>query len=237
MADSNHADVVVQGYAELLSLAAHEFRTPASVLAGYLRMLQKGQDPPLADRDAKMVDEAAKSCARMVALIEELSEVAKLDDGRIGMVTTPMDLFELTAETAGGTHEARDRGVELVVRRTPEAAPILGDANRLRHAFTHFYRAVLREQPTAAPVIADHRLIRDRTRAFALITIGRDSRLDEAIASSPGVFDEARGGLGLALPIARRVVERHGGAVWSPLKDLKEPGVRNAIVVRIPLRA
>ena len=76
-------DPLVRAYSELISLAAHEFRTPASVIAGYLRMLQKEIGPTLAERDAKMIDEAAKSCARMVALIEELSEVAKLDDGRV----------------------------------------------------------------------------------------------------------------------------------------------------------
>ena len=43
--------------------------TPATVVGGYLRMLQKDADPPLGERQQKMVDEAAKSNARIVALV------------------------------------------------------------------------------------------------------------------------------------------------------------------------
>src|SRR5437899_3493487 len=68
-------------YARLLSLAVHELRTPASVVGGYLRMLQRDTDSALTDRQRKMVDEAEKSCARMVALIAEMSEVSKSDAG------------------------------------------------------------------------------------------------------------------------------------------------------------
>ena len=67
-------------YPELLSLAVHEFRTPASVVGGYLRMLQRDSES-FTDRQRKMIDEAEKSCARLVALIAELSDVSKLDAG------------------------------------------------------------------------------------------------------------------------------------------------------------
>ena len=70
-----------ESYPKLLSLAVHELRTPASVVGGYLRMLQRDTETPLSDRQRKMVDEAEKSCARLVALIAELSEVGKIDAG------------------------------------------------------------------------------------------------------------------------------------------------------------
>ena len=41
---------VTDEYVRLLSLAAHEFRTPASVVAGYLRMLQRDTEAPLPER-------------------------------------------------------------------------------------------------------------------------------------------------------------------------------------------
>src|SRR6266536_6063873 len=61
-------------YPPLLSLAVHEFRTPASVVGGYLRMLQRDGDG-LSDRHRKMIDEAEKSCTRLVGLIAELSDI------------------------------------------------------------------------------------------------------------------------------------------------------------------
>ena len=46
------------------------------VVGGYLRMLQRDTAMPLSERQRKMIDEAEKSCARLVALIAELSEIS-----------------------------------------------------------------------------------------------------------------------------------------------------------------
>ena len=67
MAEHDDGASLQESYARLLSLAVHEFRTPASVVGGYLRMLQRDGDQPLSDRQRKMIDEAEKSCARLVA--------------------------------------------------------------------------------------------------------------------------------------------------------------------------
>ena len=84
-------------YPELLSLAVHEFRTPASVVGGYLRMLQRDSES-FTERQRKMIDEAEKSCARIVALISELSDVSKLDAGIITLNRQPLDMFALLGE-------------------------------------------------------------------------------------------------------------------------------------------
>src|SRR5689334_9027221 len=83
---------------QLLSLAVHEFRTPASVVGGYLRMLQRDSDPPLSERQRRMVDEAEKSCARLVAIVAELSDIGKLDGGAMSLGRQPLDLFSLVGE-------------------------------------------------------------------------------------------------------------------------------------------
>ena len=106
-------------YARLISLAVHELRTPASVIGGYLRMLQRDAEG-LPEPQRKMVDEAEKSCARLVSLIAELSEVAKLDEGLIAMKAAETDLFSLVADVANGVQEARDRDVRLEVRGDPK---------------------------------------------------------------------------------------------------------------------
>ena len=82
-------------YPPLISLAVHEFRTPASIVGGYLRMLHKDQDPPMSERQRRMIDEAEKSCARLVAIVAELSDIGKLDGGSIALAKRPVELFEL----------------------------------------------------------------------------------------------------------------------------------------------
>jgi len=89
-----------ESYLQLLGLAVHEFRTPASVVGGYLRMLQRDAAGELNDRQRKMIDEAEKSCARLVTLIAEMSDVAKLDSGVIALARQPVDIFALVSEVA-----------------------------------------------------------------------------------------------------------------------------------------
>src|SRR3984893_355441 len=127
----------------LLSLAVHEFRTPASVVGGYLRMLQRDSDPPLSERQRRMVDEAERSCARLVAIIGELSDIGKLDGGTISLARQPLDLFSLVDEVAELVHEAKDREVVLEMRGSNTGAPMIGDAPRLRAAFDAIFRAIL----------------------------------------------------------------------------------------------
>ena len=220
-----------ENYPPLISLAVHEFRTPASVVGGYLRMLQR--DPELSERQRKMVDEAEKSCARLVAIVAELSEIGKLDSGGVALARQPLDLFSLTHELAELVQEGRDRGVQLLVRGERAGAPVVGDATRLRSALDAIFRAILREKPGPATVVADQRLEAHDRAASAVIVVAEESSVAAAYEAPPGVFDEKRGGLGLALPLARRVITGLGGAIWSPAGP--EALSRGSIVMRLPL--
>jgi signal transduction histidine kinase len=224
---------LVQGYSQLLSLAVHELRTPTSVVGGYLRMLQRDTDAGLSDRQRKMIDEAAKSCSRLAELISEMSDVSKLDGGTAAVKLETFDLFPVLQEVAAAVHEGADRGVRLVVHGESGGATMTGDLIRLRQALTACLRAVLREQPADSTVVAEQRLTAVDGRDHARLVVAREQDLQVAGAAPVAPFNDQQGGLGLALPLARRVVERHGGRIWSPVV---EDGARTrAIVVSIPL--
>ena len=219
---------------QLLSLAVHEFRTPASVVGGYLRMLQRDSDPPLSERQRRMVDEAEKSCARLVAIVAELSEIGKFDSGVIALARRPLDLFSLVAEVAELVHEARDREVVLDVRGSNTGAPVISDAPRLRSAFDAIFRAILREKAGPATVVAERRLDMRDGGTSAVVIISDAASVQQAYEAEPGPFDDKRGGLGLALPLARRVVEGHGGRLWSPAGG-DAALARGTAVIALPL--
>lgn len=224
-----------ESYSRLLSLAAHEFRTPASVVSGYLRMLQRDGENPLSERQRKMVDEAEKSCARLVGLIAELSEISKLDGGSPAAKAETFDIFQLINEMAAGVHEARDREVAFVVRGDAAGARLTGDQTRIRAAFDAFFRAILREQPARVTVAAQCRRSPDGS---AVVVVAQDADVQRAYDAPAIPFDEKRGGLGLALPIACRVIARHGGRVWSPaLESRSESGLagRSAVLISLPV--
>ncbi len=218
-------------YPLLISLAVHELRTPASVVSGYLRMLQRDLD--LNDRQRKMVDEAERSCGRIVAILSELSDVGKLDSSAITLTRQPLDLFTVAADVAERVQEGKDRGVRLVVRGTACGASIVGDAPRLSTALDAIFRAILREKAGPSTVVADRRLERKGAAASAVLVVAAEDSVAAAYDAPRGVFDEHRGGLGLALPLARRVITGLGGAVWSAAEP--EALARGSIIVRLPV--
>jgi signal transduction histidine kinase len=229
-------------YPPLLSLAVHEFRTPASVVGGYLRMLQKDQDPPMSERQRRMIDEAEKSCARLVAIVAELSDIGKLDSGVVKLAQQPVDLFSLVGKVAELVHEAKERDVHLKLIGPSEHANVTGDAGRLHAAFDAIFRAILREKPGPTTVVAERRFDTRDGRPAALLIVADEGRVQEAYDREPGAFDDKRGGLGLALPLARRVIESHGGRVWSPANtsgnaDAPDALARGSAIISFPLRS
>lgn len=200
-----------------ISLAVHELRTPVTVVAGYLRMLLRGQAGPLTEKQRKMLEEADRSCARIGALVAEMSELGKLEARQLALAAQPIELSSLLREMAGDLREGADRGVRLQVQSSPEPLVVMGDRARLGAAVTALLRAALRERSEPGDVIAVCSKLAG-SPAWGVVAIGEPEALPALLNGAQGTpppFDEWRGGLGLALLVARRVIELHGGAIWS----------------------
>ena len=222
-----------RSFPELLSLAVHEFRTPAGVIAGYLRMLRRDTEHPLSERQEKIVSEAERSCARVVALIDELSEIAKLDGSpEATLARQPFDLFDAVREVAAGVHEVDDREAVLEVRGEAAGAHMVGDPSRVRTALSAIFRAIVRERAAAGTIAVSCHIDAHDGRRAAVVVVADESRVQAAYEAARVPFDEKRGGLGLALPIGRRVIEAHGGHLLSPA--IEEGRGIAVIVIPIP---
>src|SRR3954462_12371978 len=81
----------------VMSLAVHELRTPVTVVGGYLRMLLRVQAGPLTDKQRKMLEEAERSCGRLGALVNEMSEFGKLESGDVALARQEIDVAALLA--------------------------------------------------------------------------------------------------------------------------------------------
>ncbi len=215
-----------------ISLAVHELRTPVTVVSGYLRMLLREQAGPLTEKQKKMLEEADRSCSRLGALVSEMSDFGKLVGGDVRFARHEFDLAALAAEVASGLHDGEDRGVHLEARATTPVM-VTGDRTRLAAAVRALMLSALRERVEPG-VLLVRCSARPGNPGWAVLAIGDEASLPElegAAAAPTSDFDEWRGGLGMALPVARRIVESHGGAVWSASGS----NARATSALRLPL--
>jgi len=219
-----------------VSLAVHELRTPVTVVSGYLRMVLREQAGPLSEKQRKMLEEADRSCVRIAALVSEMSELGKLESNEVALARATFDLAAVIAELASSMHEGHDRDVRLDVRGTNQPVMVTGDRVRLSAALSALMHAAVRERGEPGVIVVECSTLTHTTPPWAVVAIGDEpilTTLSDAARATPPPFDEWRGGLGLALPVGRRVIEAHGGALWSAPGD----AARTGSALRLPLAA
>lgn len=201
---------------KLLSLSVHEFRTPMTVVAGYIRMLLKDRAGPLSEQQRNLLEQAEKACVRLTALLTEVSDLSNLEGGTAPFNQCGTDLHQALRDAVSQLPPLPDREVPVDLRLGGDQAPIHADPVRLTQALTSIIRALQRELVSDAALVVRQR----RTDSGAYeIQIGDEETLALLDAEDGGTrepFDEWRGGSGLILPVARRIIEAHGGRIWGP---------------------
>ena len=226
------ADSIDPRWPRLLGLAVHEFRTPITVVAGYIRMLLKDRAGAITDQQRRMLEEAEKSCGRLSGLVAELSELSALEGGTATFNRSTLDLRQVLNEAAAALPPIADREIHVNVETTSDAAPVSGDAVRLRAALTSLLTGLRREVIDPPVLVVREAGRRINGRPMSWISIGdaeRVASLQEAEPRDLAIFDEWRGGSGLSLAIARRILAAHDGRIWGPAD-----GAKAVAVVAIP---
>ncbi|MEX2272545.1 MAG: histidine kinase dimerization/phospho-acceptor domain-containing protein [Vicinamibacterales bacterium] len=200
---------------KVLSLTVHEFRTPLTVVAGYLRMLSTDRVGTLTEAQRRVIDEAERSCARLSGLLAEVSEVAHFHQGRLTFMRSPVPLARVmqSLQLSAATEPHR-----LVVANGIGEVEIVGDGPRLGNAMSAVASAVARETMDSDTVHVLPAVRQAPNGHEAFIAIGSEALAHEILSAPPAQlspFDSTRGGSGLSLVIARQIVEAHGGRLYG----------------------
>ena len=208
----------------LLRHAAHELRTPLGVGLGYLGFILSSSDGPLTARQRQFVAESQKALGRLRTLADEMTELARLEAGEVKMRSEKLDLDRLLDEAVAALPPADDRTITIDITTSRERGTLHGDFARLRTACTWVLFGLRRELVTSSTLFVSEGRRSYKGRPASWIAIGDADQIERLATASPETltpFEEWRGGCGLNLAIARRVIEAHGGAIWSPPESAK----------------
>ncbi|MGE0041394.1 MAG: hypothetical protein AB7H88_07925 [Vicinamibacterales bacterium] len=193
----------------LLHLLAHELRAPASVAQGYLRMLREDRLGPPAERE-RAIAQAQAAIARVSELTHQASALADLlDGGRPAPVAA--DLASVLAEAVAHTDLDEPVHVPMTATRVRLTRP-----DQVARALAALIDASARPVRGRAPALAVRRaggagavdVLIGPADAFAALAAGPD-----ADTAAPLPVD--RGGFGLALLLARVVLDAEGARAWT----------------------
>jgi signal transduction histidine kinase len=213
---------------KLLSLAVHEFRTPMTVVSGYIRMLLKDRAGPLSDQQRKLLEEAEKSCARLSGLVSEVSELSALEGGTAAFNRVPLDARALLTDAVAALPPMPDRETAIELSMDGAAGEVKGDATRLQRALSSVLAALRRELVTSDRLFVRASAREHHGARVLWVAVADADAIDRLAAAAPAdltTFDEWRGGCGLSLAVARRVLAAHGGQLWSPADGSKAAAV------------
>jgi two-component system, chemotaxis family, CheB/CheR fusion protein len=224
-----------QGKDEFLALFAHELRGPLNAILGWVRILRKGVDERQALKALEIIENSAMLQSR---LIEDVFDAARISSGKLYLDLRPMSLGETVSQIVELFRPAAEsKFIAIETKAISESAFIMGDLDRIQQVITNILSNAVKFTPEGGRISLSLKC----SGSSAQLVI-KDSGQGISAELLPNVFerfaqagkDSARGktGLGLGLPLAHRLVKRHGGEITA---ESAGEGRGTTFIIKLPL--
>ncbi|SCL24078.1 Signal transduction histidine kinase [Micromonospora nigra] len=217
-----------------LANVSHELRAPVTAVIGLARLLADSASDPLTAEQARQVGLIRSSASDLLALVNELLDLAKAESGRIEPNWAEVDLRALFGQLRGTLRAVRTEDeVELVVEDPPAPASLRSDEVLLAQVLRNLLHNGLKFTASGEVRLRAER--RDGHWWLSVSDTGPGiapelhERIFEEFYQVPGATRV--NGTGLGLPYARRLVTLLGGT----LELTSEPGRGSTFTVSLPV--
>lgn len=218
----------------MLSDIAHDLRTPITTIAGYSKALNDG----LITSDEKRkeyLDAIENKAVRMSDLITLLFEYVRLDSDNFSLKKTKVDITELLRENAALLYaDTEEKGMEFLIEIPEEPYEIELDKLQFSRVITNLINNALKHNASGTQIT----LKMEKAAQEIQISVS-DNGAEIPAMIADHIFEpfvvadasrESKGGSGLGLSIAKRIVEMHG---WTLELEQYYEEYKKSFVIKI----
>ena len=218
----------------LLSDIAHDLRTPITTISGYAKALNDGMVTD-EQKTREYLEAIENKSQRMNNLINLLYEYVKLDSANFTLKKEKVDLAELLRENAALLYQdVEEKGMEFVVEIPENPCMVEIDALQISRVITNLINNSIRHNEPGTTITLE---LKDTFYNKEIIISDDGEPIEESIVEhifEPfAVGDTSRrtkGGSGLGLSIAQRIVQMHG---WDIDLYQNKRGYKKAFIINV----
>lgn len=229
--DVTHEHEVDRMKSEFVSLVSHELRTPLTSIKGYVDLLLDGDAGELTEEQQEFLGIIKNNADRLIALINDLLDVSRIESGKIELQRGPLDLAQLIQGVADSLHpsiEAKGQHLTLDLEGRRELSQVgqdctflptvMADADRVTQILINLLSNAYKYTPAGGSISVraysegDYVRVDVQDTGIGLSTEEQSQIFTRFFRANNRTVQEV-GGTGLGLSIARSLVEMHSGKI------------------------
>lgn len=234
-----------------ISVAAHELKTPLTLIEGYTTMMRDMIDESGQNQFDSLLVGMNKGVRRLHEIIDDMIDVSLIDNNLLSLNFQQVTLTHILNLLRGEVAEsALERKQKLEIRKFPGIETwIFADSERLYQALNNVLTNAIKYTPDNGKIVVDGRTL----PGFIEVTV-KDTGIGVAPENHAAIFEKFAqlgrpnlhssgktkfkgGGPGLGLPITRGIIEAHGGTIWVESEGYDEVNFPGSIFhILIPIR-
>ncbi|GIL11690.1 MAG: hypothetical protein BroJett038_04100 [Chloroflexota bacterium] len=204
---------------QFLANMSHELRTPLNSIIGYAEVMLDGIDGELTDDAIEDVEAIHSGGKHLLAIINDILDLAKIDAGQMFMDRQEADLGKIIEEVVHTCQIlVKDKGIYLELERQAELPPVYGDPVRLRQIVYNLVNNAIKFTEKGGITVSigrqDDQQICVTVKDTGIGMSQKDlSVIFERFRQVDGSATRRAGGTGLGLAITRQLVQMHDGEI------------------------
>ncbi len=206
---------------EFVSLAAHQLRTPLSAIKWILRTVLDGDIGQISKEQAEMLEKGYKSNERMILLINDLLNVARIEEGRFIYNATYESIEEIIAKVVAGEENLiREKKIKFVFEKPPTPLPkIKVDVEKIELMLQNLLdNAIFYSKEGGKVTVAVKKDNMDNIEVMIQdagigIPLRQQDRLFNKFFRADNAVKMNVEGSGLGLFTVKHIIEAHGGKI------------------------